>query len=228
MINLERVGKRYPTGVVALHDVSLRIERGEFVFLVGPTGSGKSTILKLIQRIERPTAGRVEVDGVDLASLPDSQVPYLRRRLGVVFQEFNLLPDRPVSDNVAYALRVTEADTAEIAPRVRWALETVGMAHRAGDLPARLSGGEQQRICLARAIVTRPAIVLADEPTGNLDPEAAWEIVQLLGAVNLRGTTVVMTTHNSTLVDVLRRRVVELHAGRVLRDEHRGLYQRAR
>ncbi|MDQ7840686.1 MAG: cell division ATP-binding protein FtsE [bacterium] len=228
MINLDGVGKRYPTGVVALQDVSLRIERGEFVFLVGPTGSGKSTVLRLIQRIERPTAGGVEVDGLDLCSLPDSQVPLLRRRLGVVFQEFKLLSDRSVADNVAFALRVTETDRVEIAPRVRWALETVGMAHRADDPPARLSGGEQQRVCLARAIVTRPPIVLADEPTGNLDPEAAWEIMQLLGAVNLRGTTVLMTTHNSTLVDVLRRRVVELHAGRVMRDESRGLYQTAR
>ncbi len=228
MINLDGVGKRYPTGVVALQDVSLRIERGEFVFLVGPTGSGKSTVLKLIQRIERPTAGRLEVDGLDLCSLPDSQVPLLRRRLGVVFQEFNLLSDRSVADNVAFALRVTETDPVEIAPRVQWALETVGMVHRADDLPARLSGGEQQRVCLARAIVTRPRIMLADEPTGNLDPEAAWEIMQLLNVVNLRGTTVVMTTHNSTLVDVLRRRVVELHAGRVMRDESRGLYQTAR
>lgn len=224
MINLDGVGKRYSTGVVALQGVSLRIERGEFVFLVGPTGSGKSTVLRLIQRIERPTAGRVEVDGLDLCSIPDSQVPLLRRRLGVVFQEFKLLSDRSVADNVAFALRVTETDRVEIAPRVRWALETVGMAQRADDLPARLSGGEQQRVCLARAIITRPPIVLADEPTGNLDPEAAWEIMQLLGAINLRGTTVLMTTHNSTLVDVLRRRVVELHAGRVMRDESRGLY----
>jgi len=228
MINLDGVGMRYPTGVVALQDVSLRIDRGEFVFLVGPTGSGKSTVLKLIQRIERATTGRVEVDGLDLCSLPDSQVPFLRRGLGVVFQEFKLLSDRSVADNVAFALRVTETDPTEISPRVRWALETVGMAHRADDLPARLSGGEQQRVCLARAIVARPRTVLADEPTGNLDPEAAWEIMQLLGAINLRGTTVLMTTHNSTLVDVLRRRVVELQAGRVMRDESRGLYQTAR
>lgn len=228
MINLDRVGKRYATGVVALQDVSLRIERGEFVFLVGPTGSGKSTVLKLIQRIERPTSGRVEVDGLDLCSLPDSQVPLLRRRLGVVFQEFKLLPDRSVADNVGFALRVTETHPAEIAPRVRWALETVGMAHRADDQPQRLSGGEQQRVCLARAIVTWPQVVLADEPTGNLDPEAAWEIMQLLNVINLRGTTVVVTTHNSMLVDVLRRRVIELHAGRVMRDESRGLYQTAR
>ncbi|MDR7522559.1 MAG: cell division ATP-binding protein FtsE [Armatimonadota bacterium] len=227
MIHFDGVGKRYATGVAALQDVTVRIAPGEFVFLVGPTGSGKSTFLRLIQRIERPTAGRVVVDGIDLGRLPAAQVPLLRRRLGVVFQEFKLLADRTVADNVAFALRVTDADPAEIGPRVQWALELVGLADRAGDLPARLSGGEQQRVCLARAVVTRPVILLADEPTGNLDPEAAWELMHLLSAINLRGTTVVVTTHNPTLVDILRRRVIELHAGRVVRDEARGLYQTA-
>lgn len=228
MIHFDGVGKRYPTGVAALSQVSVRIDPGEFVFLVGPTGSGKSTFLKLVQAIERPTAGRVVVDGDDIGTLPTAAVPRLRRRLGVVFQEFKLLPDRTVADNVAFALRVTGADPAEIGPRVQWALETVGMAGRAGDLPVRLSGGEQQRVCLARAIVTRPRVLLADEPTGNLDPEAAWEIVQLLARINLRGTTVLVSTHNPTLVDILRRRVIELCAGRVVRDEARGLYQSAR
>jgi cell division transport system ATP-binding protein len=227
MIHFDGVGKRYPTGVVALQDISVRIDPGEFVFLVGPTGSGKSTFLRLIQRIERATAGRVTVDGIDVGSLPPSRVPFLRRRLGVVFQEFKLLLDRSVAENVAFALRVTDTDPVEIAPRVRWALETVGMADRAEDLPARLSGGQQQRVCLARAIVTRPKVLLADEPTGNLDPEAAWQIMHLLGAINLRGTTVVVTTHNPTLVDILRRRVIELSAGRLVRDESRGLYQTA-
>ncbi len=225
MIHFDGVEKRYPSGVLALQGVSLHIEPGEFVFLVGPTGSGKSTILRLVQCIERPTAGCVTVDGTDVGTLPPSQVPLLRRRLGVVFQEFKLLPDRSVADNVAFALRVTDVEPAEVVPRVRWALETVGMAHRANDPPARLSGGEQQRVCLARAVVTRPRIVLADEPTGNLDPDAAWQIVHLLGTINLRGTTVVMSTHNPTLVDVLRRRVIALHAGRIVRDETRGLYQ---
>jgi cell division transport system ATP-binding protein len=228
MIHFANVGKRYSTGVVALEDVTVRIEPGEFVFLVGPTGSGKSTFLKLIQRIECPTAGRVVVDGIDVGALRPHQVPHLRRRLGVVFQDFKLLPDRSAAENVAFALRVTGVDPIEIGPRVQWALETVGLAERAGDLPARLSGGEQQRVGIARAIVTRPRVVLADEPTGNLDPEAAWEIMHLLSAVNLRGTTMVVTTHNPTLVDILRRRVIELHAGRVVRDEFRGLYQTAR
>ncbi len=227
MIHFDGVGKRYSTGVVALRDVSVSIPPGEFVFLVGPTGSGKSTFLKLIQRIEQPSTGRVVLDGRDVGALPSAEIPYLRRRLGVVFQEFKLLPDRSVADNVAFALRVTDVDPVEIAPRVQWALETVGLATRASDVPARLSGGEQQRVCLARAIVNRPRVLLADEPTGNLDPEAAWEIMHLLSAINLRGTTVLVTTHNSTLVDVLRRRVIALHAGRVVRDESRGLYQTA-
>ena len=228
MIQFDDVRMRYSTGVAALQDVTLRIESGEFVFLVGPTGSGKSTFLKLVQRIERPSSGRVLVDGVDVGALPAAGVPSLRRRLGVVFQEFKLLPDRSVADNVAFALRVTGTDPVEIAPRVHWALEVVGLAGRAAELPARLSGGEQQRVGVARAIINRPSLLLADAPTGNLDPEAAWEIMHLLSAVNLRGTTVVVTTHNPTLVDILRRRVVALHEGRVVRDEHRGLYTAAR
>jgi cell division transport system ATP-binding protein len=228
MIQFEDVVAKYATGVMALQHITLGIEPGEFVFLVGPTGSGKSTFLKLIQRIERPSAGRVVVDGTDVGALPAAGVPALRRRLGVVFQEFRLLPDRAVAENVAFALRVTGTDPVEIAPRVQWALEVVGLADRARDLPARLSGGEQQRVGVARAIVNRPSLLLADEPTGNLDPEAAWEIMHLLSAVNLRGTTVVVTTHNPTLVDILRRRVVALHEGRVVRDEHRGLYTAAR
>jgi cell division transport system ATP-binding protein len=154
-------------------------------------------------------------------------VPRLRRRLGVVFQEFKLLPDRSVADNVAFPLRVIGVPAVEVAPRVQWALEVVGLADRAQEFPATLSGGEQQRVGLARAIVNRPHIVLADEPTGNLDPVAAWEIMQLLSSINLRGTTVVVTTHNPTLVDILRRRVIALRAGRVVRDEHRGFYDAA-
>jgi cell division transport system ATP-binding protein len=228
MIQFDDVVARYATGVVALQHVTLGIEPGEFVFLVGPTGSGKSTFLKLIQRIERPSAGRVIVDGTDVGALPATEIPALRRRLGVVFQEFKLLPDRTVADNVAFALRVTGTDPLEIAPRVQWALEVAGLEDRARELPARLSGGEQQRVGVARAIVNRPSLLLADEPTGNLDPEAAWETMHLLSAVNHRGTTVVVTTHNPTLVDILRRRVVALHEGRVVRDEHRGLYTAAR
>lgn len=225
MIQFHQVGKRYTTGVVALEEITLRIEPGEFAFLVGPTGSGKSTLLKLIQRIERPTTGKVVVDGIDVGELPAGGVPDLRRRLGVVFQDFRLLVDRTVAENVAFPLRVTGVPFAEIAPRVQWALEVVGLPERGGDVPACLSGGEQQRVGVARAIVNRPHIVLADEPTGNLDPAAAWEIMQLLSTINRRGTTVVVTTHNPTMVDILRRRVIALQSGRVVRDERRGLYQ---
>ncbi|MCL6553979.1 MAG: cell division ATP-binding protein FtsE [Firmicutes bacterium] len=228
MVQFDGVGKRYPPGVIALQDVTVHIAAGEFVFLVGPTGSGKSTFLKLIQRVERATTGRVVVDGVDVGALAAGEVPYFRRRLGVVFQEFKLLPGRTVAANVAFALEVTGADPLEITPRVHWALEVVGLAERADALPASLSGGEQQRAAIARSIVNRPRLLLADEPTGNLDPEAAWEIMHLLSEINRRGTTVIVTTHNSTLVDILRRRVVELRAGRVVRDEHRGLYAPAR
>lgn len=225
MIQFHQVGKRYTTGVVALEDITLRIEPSEFTFLVGPTGSGKSTLLKLIQRIECPTTGQVVVDGIDVGVLPAGGVPDLRRRLGVVFQEFRLLVDRTVAENVAFPLRVTGVPAEEVTPRVQWALEVVGLSERGGDLPARLSGGEQQRVGVARAIVNRPHIVLADEPTGNLDPAAAWEIMQLLSVINRRGTTVVVTTHNPTMVDILRRRVIALKCGRVVRDERRGLYE---
>jgi cell division transport system ATP-binding protein len=224
MILFEDVGKRYSTGVVALQDVSLRIEPGEFVFLVGPTGSGKSTILKLIQRVELATAGRVVVDGTDVGRLSAAEVPLHRRRLGVVFQEFKLLSDRTVFENVAFALRVIGADPLEIPARVQWALDVVGMAERGQELPATLSGGEQQRVAIARAIVNRPLVVLADEPTGNLDPTTAWEVIHVLSSINLRGTTVLVTTHNPTIVDVLRQRVIALEGGRIVRDESRGVY----
>jgi len=224
MILFDDVGKRYSPGVVALKGVTLHIDPGEFVFLVGPTGSGKSTILKLIQRIELASTGRVVVDGVDLGTLAPGEVPVHRRRLGVVFQEFKLLADRTVSENVAFALRVIRADPLEIPARVQWALEIVGLADRSRDLPAKLSGGEQQRVAIARAIVNRPLVLLADEPTGNLDPTAAWDIMHVLSSINLRGTTVLVTTHNPTIVDVLRQRVIALEGGRIVRDESRGLY----
>lgn len=227
MILFEDVGMRYSTGVAALKDVTFHIDPGEFVFLVGPTGSGKSTILKLIQRIELASRGRVIVEGVDVGRLSAGEVPLHRRRLGVVFQEFKLLSDRTVFENVAFALRVIRADPLEIPARVQWALDIVGMADRGRELPATLSGGEQQRVAIARAIVNRPVMVLADEPTGNLDPAAAWEIMHVLSSINLRGTTVLVTTHNPTIVDVLRQRVIALEGGRIVRDESRGLYTAA-
>ncbi len=224
MVQLEDVTKAFSNGVVALRHVSLRIEPGEFVFVVGPTGTGKSTLLRLIYRHEIPTSGRVIVYRRDISRLRSRGVALLRRRLGVVFQDFKLLPNRTAYDNVAFALRVIGTPSAEIRPRVARALALVGLEDRAEAMPVELSGGEQQRISIARAIVNDPPLLLADEPTGNLDPNSSWEIIQLLSQINGRGTTVIITTHNKTIVDVLRRRVVQLAAGQLVRDQARGLY----
>lgn len=224
MVRFQDVTKGYPNGVIALRRVSLRIEPGEFVFVVGPTGTGKSTLLRLIYRDDSPTEGRVFVAGRDVTTLPHRAVPELRRGLGVVFQDFKLLPSRTVFENIAFALRVIGTPPQEIRSRVIRALDLVGLAHRPDALPGQLSGGEQQRVSIARAIVNDPSLLLADEPTGNLDPNSSWEIMQVLSRINLRGTTVIMTTHNKMIVDILRRRVVQLAAGRVVRDQSRGLY----
>lgn len=224
MVRFQDVTKVYPNGVVALRAVSLSIDPGEFVFIVGPTGTGKSTLLKLIYREDLPTGGAVMVAGRDVTALAHRGVARLRRSLGVVFQDFKLLPSRTVFENVAFALRVIGTPRPEIRPRVMRALELVGLADRASAMPLELSGGEQQRVSIARAIVNNPPLLLADEPTGNLDPNSSWEIMQVLSRINLRGTTVVMTTHNKTIVDILRRRVVQLAGGQVIRDEPRGLY----
>ncbi len=224
LIELEGVSKVYPNGRVALRDLCLSIEEGEFVFVVGPTGTGKSTLLRLLYREEVPTRGRVHVAGFEVHRLRSSAVPHLRRQLGVVFQDFKLLPDRTVYENVAFALRAVGTPPEWVRGRVLESLERVGLADRAEAFPHELSGGEQQRVSIARAIANRPRILLADEPTGNLDPDTSWEIVTLLSRINLRGTTVVMATHNRTVVDVLRRRVVEMNDGRIVRDEVQGRY----
>ncbi len=224
MVEFDRVTKAYPTGVVALRDVTLRIEPQEFVFVVGPTGTGKSTLLKLIYREEAPTSGRVLVRGQDVGRMPIRQVPFLRRQLGVVFQDFRLLPRKTARENVAFALEVTGTPPALVDGRVREVLDVVGLAARADALPGELSAGEQQRVSIARALVHRPPLLLADEPTGNLDPDTSWEIVQLLSQINRAGTTVVVTTHDKTIVDILRRRVIAIDGGAVVRDEQRGLY----
>jgi len=224
MVQLDGVTKVFPNGVVALRHVSLTIEPGEFVFVVGPTGTGKSTLLRLVYRDELPTSGRVVVYRRDISRLRSRGVALLRRRLGVVFQDFKLLPARTAYDNVAFALRVIGTPSQEIRPRVLRALALVGLEDRANAMPVELSGGEQQRVSIARAIVNDPPLLLADEPTGNLDPGSSWEIVQLLSQINRRGTTVIVTTHNKTIVDVLRRRVIQLAGGQVVRDQIHGLY----
>ena len=225
MIRLENVTKVYARGArPALDTVDLEIERGEFVFLVGTSGSGKSTFLRLVLREERPSAGRVFVAGKDLASLSSWKVPHLRREIGVVFQDFRLLPNKTVFDNVAFALQVIGKPRHHIMTTVPDTLELVGLGGKEKRRPHELSGGEQQRVAIARAFVNRPSILLADEPTGNLDPTTSVGIMRLLDRINRTGTTVVMATHDDEIVDQMRKRVVELDEGKVVRDQSRGVY----
>lgn len=210
--------------IPSLDGINLEVDRGEFVFLVGPSGAGKSTLLKLLYREEVPTSGQLLIDGKDVAKLPPRAVPYLRRNLGVIFQDFKLLPDRTVFDNVAFALECTDVPRREIMRRVPAALELVGLRHKSRALAAELSGGEQQRVAVARAIVRNPVLVIADEPTGNLDPENTWAIMNLLNQINQMGATVVVATHAAEIVDSMKKRVVALERGRVVRDENRGTY----
>lgn len=209
---------------LALQDVCFRVERKEFVFLVGPTGSGKSTLLRLINREMKPTSGEVWVDGEDVARMPAHRIPYLRRKIGVVFQDFRLLPDRTVEENVAFALRATGVFGKEANLRTWEALDQVGIAHKGKMYPHQVSGGEQQRAAVARAIVNRPQLLLGDEPTGNLDPETSLGIMELLEKINKSGTTVLVATHDHQNVDVMCKRVVGLRDGQVIRDEAYGRY----
>jgi cell division transport system ATP-binding protein len=225
MIRFENVGKTYPrSNQPALRGISLDIERGEFVFVVGQSGSGKSTLLRLILREERATVGSVLVAGRELSTLPSRKVPELRREIGTVFQDFRLLPNKNVFQNVAFALQVIGKSRHAIAAVVPETLEMVGLEGKEKRLPHELSGGEQQRVAIARAFVNKPAILLADEPTGNLDPTTSLDIVRLLDRINRTGTTIVMATHDDEIVDQLRKRVVELNNGEVVRDQSRGVY----
>jgi len=225
MIRTENVTVVFPGGVCALRNVTLGINKGEFVFLVGSTGMGKSTFLKLVYRDVVPTEGKVLVGGRDVTRLPRSHVPALRRTMGVVFQDFQLLPQKTVWENVAFALEVIGAPRHQIVRGVPEALKLVGLSNKANVYPAELSGGEQQRASIARAIVNDPAILLADEPTGNLDPDTSWEITQLLGRINIRGTTVLVATHDQLIVDRMRKRVIEFDEGMVVRDKDRAEYR---
>ncbi|GIU85300.1 MAG: cell division ATP-binding protein FtsE [Acidimicrobiales bacterium] len=224
MISFENVTKTYKNRVVALRDATLDIEKGEFVFLVGPSGSGKSTFLRLITREEVPERGRVIVAGREIGSLPRRKVPQLRRNIGCIFQDFKLLPNKTVFENVAFALEATGRPSHVIRSQVPTVLELVGLRDKADRFPNELSGGEQQRVSIARAFVNRPLILLADEPTGNLDPETSKGIMRLLDRINQTGTTVVMATHDAEIVNSMRRRVVELDRGSIVRDQVRGVY----
>ncbi|MDQ0285119.1 cell division transport system ATP-binding protein [Desulfofundulus luciae] len=225
MIRFYGVTKIYPNGVKALDNVNLHIKKGEFLFLIGPSGAGKSTLTKLIFREELPTRGQVLFNGRNVARLRSREVPYLRRKIGMVFQDFRLLPQKTVFENVAFALEVTGASSREIKRRVPEALKLVGLEGKAGVLPAQLSGGEQQRVGIARAIVNNPVLLIADEPTGNLDPETSWGLMELFQKINNNGTTILMVTHARDIVDAMKKRVVALESGRIVRDEEGGGYR---
>lgn len=224
MLELYAVTKIYANGVVALRDVDLKINKGEFVFIVGPSGAGKTTLTRLILAEEKPTKGQIIVNNKVVNELKRSEIPYLRRQIGTVFQDFRLMNNWTVEENVSFAMKVVEASGRAIRKRVPEVLEMVGLANKAKHLPTQLSGGEQQRVALARAIVNQPYILLADEPTGNLDPETAWGIMRVLQDINAQGTTILMVTHAKNIVDEMRKRVVALEGGRIVRDEHRGAY----
>ena len=224
MITLENVSKAYSTGAPALNNVSLKIEAGEFVFVVGDSGSGKSTLIKLLLRELLPTSGKIMVNDIDVASLRHKQIPKYRRKLGVVFQDFRLLKDRNVYENVAFAQRIVQTPSKEIKKNVPSILSTVGLAGKYKARPKQLSGGEQQRVALARALVNNPPILLADEPTGNLDPKNSWEIMKLLEEINERVTTVLVVTHNREIVNAMKKRVITMNKGVIVNDEKEGTY----
>ncbi len=224
IIEMHHLSLVYPNGVRALQDIDLVVGKGEFLFLVGHTGSGKSSLMKLIYREHDPTTGAVFVDGQEITDMKRSQIPLLRRRIGVIFQDFRLLSHKTAFENVAYALEVTGASRADIPRKVTKALTLVNMREKAERLPGELSGGEQQRVAIARALINDPLILLADEPTGNLDPDSSWDIMQILSKVNARGTTVLVATHNQQMVDVMQKRVLVMDRGVMLHDLQRGQY----
>ena len=224
MIEMKNVYKKYPNGIVALNGLNVEIKQGEFVYVVGPSGAGKSTFIKMIYREERPSSGQMIVDNTDIATLKNKKVPLLRRQIGVVFQDFKLLPRLNIYENVAFALEVIEEKPNKIRQRVLEVLDLVGLKHKARMFPSELSGGEQQRISIARSIVNTPKVVIADEPTGNLDPETSWDIMNLFERINASGTTILMATHNREIVNTLRHRVIAIEGGLIVRDVAGGDY----
>lgn len=224
MIEMMNVTKKYNKGITAINNLSIQIKDGEFVYVVGPSGAGKSTFIKMMYREEKATKGRIRVGKYDLMKIKDRQIPFLRRYVGVVFQDFKLLQHKTVYENVAYAMEVIEKSPREIKRRVEDVLELVNLKHRMSNFPNELSGGEQQRVAIARAIVNTPGILIADEPTGNLDPETSMEIMDILERINEQGTTIVMATHNSQIVNEKKHRVIAIENGQIVRDQEQGEY----
>ena len=224
MIEMKDVVKKYDNGTTALRGVTVHIEPGEFAYIVGPSGAGKSTFIKMMYREEKATKGRIRVGKYDLMKIKDRQIPFLRRYVGVVFQDFKLLQNKTVYENVAYAMEVIEKSPREIKRRVDEVLELVNLKHRMNNFPNELSGGEQQRVAIARAIVNTPGILIADEPTGNLDPDTSMEIMDILERINEQGTTIVMATHNSQIVNEKKHRVLAIESGQIVRDQEQGEY----
>lgn len=224
MIEMMNVTKKYNKGITAINNLSIQIKDGEFVYVVGPSGAGKSTFIKMMYREEKVTKGRIRVGKYDLMKIKDRQIPFLRRYVGVVFQDFKLLQHKTVYENVAYAMEVIEKSPREIKRRVDEVLELVNLKHRMNNFPNELSGGEQQRVAIARAIVNTPGILIADEPTGNLDPDTSMEIMDILERINEQGTTIVMATHNSQIVNEKKHRVLAIESGQIVRDQEQGEY----
>jgi len=227
MIEVQNVSKIYGNGVVALSKVNIKIDKGELVFVVGPSGAGKSTFIKMLMLQEFPTKGTIIVNGKNITALRPAEIPYLRRNMGVVFQDFKLLLNKTVAENIAFALEVIETAPREIRRRVANVLDLVGLQDKARVLPTELSGGEQQRVAIARAIVNNPPLLIADEPTGNLDPDTSWEIMDLFSQINNRGTTILMATHDRDIVNKTKKRVVAIEGGQIVRDEKKGAYDYA-